>query len=344
MFPSIKKAKISKKTNRKQNFKKFVESNYENKQAFLNACRNDENLLIYTCLTDKELEDIIEKIKPLETIEEKVNYLVNHQPIMNSDPERFERCTQSLATYLKGYIEYNSFRMANASGTYEDWASEFYLKYVKICNFYKTRWFFPETLDKPSTVQYNPMLYKEFLYIVRLSISGDRKHKAFLATQDQESSIFKLSLDTKVEDTKGEKALADVIPDSTHDLEYITSQTNVNNIIRKALMLVKDYPDAEKYYDKIKDFYDKQDPVGFDKKTLLLGKIFLYKAGLVSPKILAFIKALSPTYKTRYNLSQARVNVQVQELKKIKTGKPIKKTKKEDLKYRDLIFRKRGEI
>ena len=94
----------------------------------------------------------------------------------------------------------------------------------------------------------------------------------------------------------------------------------------------------------IKDFYEKQDPIGFDKKTILLGKIFLYKAGLVSPKILQFIKALSSTYKARYGISQARVDVQIKEQKKIMTGKSIKRTKTEDMGWRELIFRKRGEL
>ena len=344
MLNGIKKAKISKRTNRKLSFKKFIESGYTDIGAFLSACRNDEDLLIYTCLTQEELEEVIEKIKPFEKIEEKIDYLINNQPIMNSDPERFDRCTKSLVTYLKGYIEYNGYRLANSNGNYEDQAAEFYLKYVKICNFYRTRWFFPDSLKKTSTVQYNPMLYKEFLYIIRLSISGDRKHKAFLATQDEDASIFKLSLDSKIDDGKGEKILGDVVPDTQHSIEYTQNETEVNNILSKALVLMEKYPDALKIRDKIKDFYEKQDPIGFDKKTILLGKIFLYKAGLVSPKILQFIKALSSTYKARYGISQARVDVQIKEQKKIMTGKSIKRTKTEDMGWRELIFRKRGEL
>ena len=61
MLNKIKKAKISKRTNRKQNLKKFIESGYTDIQAFLNACRNDEDLLIYTCLKPEELQEIIEK-------------------------------------------------------------------------------------------------------------------------------------------------------------------------------------------------------------------------------------------------------------------------------------------
>jgi hypothetical protein len=156
---------------------------------------------------------------------------------MNSDPERFDRCTKSLISYLKGYIEYNGYKLANSNGNYEDQAAEFYIKYVKICNFYRTRWFYPETLKKASTVQYNPMLYKEFLYLVRLSISGDRKHKAFLAVMDENSSIFKLSLDSKLEDGKGDKCLGDVVPDMNHTPEYVQSQTEINAILNKALNL-----------------------------------------------------------------------------------------------------------
>ena len=344
MIGGIKKAKILKRTNRKQNFKKFVESGYTDIQAFLNACKNDEDLLIYTCLTHNELLEIIEKLKQFKTVEEVTHYLINHQPIMNSDPERFDRCVKSLISYLKGYIEYNGYKLANSNGNYEDQAAEFYLKYVKICNFYRTRWFFPETLKKTSTVEYNPMLYKEFLYIIRLSISGDRKHKAFLATQDENSSIFKLSLDSRLEDGKGDKCLGDVVPDNNHTPEYIQSQTEVNSILNKALEIANEYQDGKKLYDNIKKFYEKQDPIGFDKKTLLLGKIFLYKAGLVSPKILQFVKSLSPTYKQRYHLSSSLIAKQICDVKNIKTGKQLKKVKLEDLTYKDLILRKRGEL
>jgi hypothetical protein len=344
MINGIKKAKISKRTNRKVSFKKFVESGCTDVQTFLDACRNDENLLIYTCITRKELLEVFEKLKEFKTADEVIDYLINNQPIMNSDPERFDRCVKSLISYLKGYIEYNGYKLANSNGNYEDQAAEFYLKYVKICNFYRTRWFYPETLKKPSTVEHNPMLYKEFLYLVRLSISGDRKHKAFLAVLDENSSIFKLSLDSKLEDGKGDKCLGDVVPDMNHTPEYMQSQTEVNAILNKALQIMEKYPDALKCRDKIKDFYQKQDPIGFDKKTLLLAKIFLYKAGLISPKTIAFIKSLSPTYKQRYGLSESRLEKQLEDLKNIHTGKSIKKEKTEDLGWRDLIFKKRGEL
>ena len=132
----IKKAKLSKRTNRKQNFKKFIESGYVNYQAFLNACKNDENLLIYTCLQKEELEVYIEKMKEFETVDDQIKYLVNNQPYANETVERFDRVVESIAKYLKGYIEYNGFRMANSSGDNEDWTSEFWAKYCKICDFY----------------------------------------------------------------------------------------------------------------------------------------------------------------------------------------------------------------
>lgn len=344
MIKTIKKAKLSKRTNRKQNLKKFIDSGYTDKQAFLNACKNDENLLIYTCLTSSELDEIIQEMKKYETLQEQIDFLVQNQPFMNENVERFNRCCESIINYLKGYIEYNGYRMANGSGSYEDWSSEFYLKFVKICNFYRTRWFYPEKLEKPTSVVFNPMKYCEFVYILRMSLSGERKHRAFLATQDNEASIFKLSLDAKIEDTNGDKVLGDLIPDNGQNVNETFEKANLNNIFEKALKLCDEYPDAVKCKDKIADFYDKQDPIGFDKKTLILAKIFLYKAGLVSPKVLAFIKALSPTYKMRYQISAARVGVQIQEQKKIKKGKSIKKVKNEDLTYKELILRKRGEL
>lgn len=343
MVKQIKKARLSKRTNRKQNFKKFIESGYTDLQAFMGACKNDENLLIYTCLKKDELQEYINKMKKFETIDEQLKYLVNNQPTANETVERFNRVTESIAKYLKGYIEYNGFRMANSSGDNEDWTSEFWAKFCKICDFYRTRWFYPEKLKKESTVSYTPMLYKEFIYICRMSITGERKHQAFLATQNMEDSLFKVSLDTKLDVGDNEKTLADVIPDEEKDIDYLLDEANINKILNKALAICKEYPDALKYYDKIKDFYEKQDPLGFDKKTIILGKIFLYKAGLVSNKILAFIKSLSATYKSRYNISSARINSQLNEFKNKKIIK-YKKPKNTNLTWRELILKKRGEL
>ena len=343
MVKAIKKAKLSKRTNRKQSFKKFIESGYTDIQAFNNACKNDENLLIYTCLEPEELQVYIDKMKEIENPEEQVKYLVNNQPIANSTVERYDRVTKCLAKYLKGYIDYSAYRLSNSSGDNQDWSSEFWAKYCKICNFYRTRWFFPETLKKQSTVTYNPILLKELVYILRCSLSSERKHLAFLATQSIDDSLFKVSLDTKLEVGSNEKTLAEVIPDEENGVDYLNDTTSLNIILDRALKTCKQYPDAVKYYNEIKDFYYTQDTAGLDKKAVILGKIFLYKAGLVSPKILAFIKSLSSMYKAKYNISTARLNTQAEELKDFKVVK-YKKQKTDDLTWRDLIFMKRGEI
>lgn len=342
----IKTERLTKRTNRKQNFKKFVESDYTDYAAFLGACKNDENLLIYTCLPKAELQPYIIEMKKLSTLKEQTDYLAQNQPHMNKTPELFDECVKSIAKYLKPYIEYNGFKMANSDGDAEDWTSEFWAKYCKICDFYRTRWFYPERLKKESTVEHTPMLYKEFIYVCRMSITGERKNQAFKATQNQDTTLFKISLDSKIESVgDNEKTLADVIPDEERDVDYILDQANLNRIFEKALELCKQYPDALKQYDQIKSFYEKQDPVGFDKKTVILGKIFLYKAGLVSIKTLTFIKLLSSTYKSRYNISPARVNAQLLKLKGEKIKSPIKKkTKNTNKTWRELIFRKRGEI
>lgn len=344
MIKGIKKERVRKTTNRKQSLKKFIESGYTDIQAFLNACKNDENLLIYQCLEKDELQAYIDKLKDFDTVEEKIKYLVNNQPFANETEERFNKVTMSVAKYLKGYIEYNGFRLNNGISDAEDWTSELWAKYCKICNFYRTRWFHPDKLKKPSSVSYTPILYKEFIFISRMSLSGERKHFAFLATQNPEATLFKVSLDTKM-DGDSEKTLAEVIPDEDHDVEYMTECSNLNRILEKALLICKQYPDAEKYYDRIKEFYNNQDPIGFDKKTVILGKIFLYKAGLVSPKILSFIKGLSSTYKARYNISLTRIAAQINEEKDKKIVKYHKKSPKEsNLGWRELILKKRGEL
>ena len=346
-----KKARLVKRTSRKQNFKKFIESGHTDIQLFLKACERDENLLIYTCLKSDELQEYINKMKQFSTQDEQINYLTENQPSMNETEERFNRCVESMAKYLKGYIEFNGYKLANAEGTAEDWTSEFWAKYCKICNFYRDRWFHQEkfidkeTGESTTKVVYNPMLYKEFIYIIRMSISGERKHLAFLATQDSNSSIFKTSLESPIESDKDtEKTVADVLQDQHTNGDTIFEDTHINAVIKKALKLCKEYPDAAEKYELIKDLYLRQNIEDHDKKTIILSKIFLYKAGLVSPKILAFIKSLSATYKARYNISAAYVNSQIQDSKKICTGKSIKVENAPKTNWRDLILHKRGEL
>ena len=421
----IKKERLSKKTNRKQNFKKFVESGYSDIKLFLKACNHDENLLIYTCLEPEELNEVISKMKKFDILEEyikefisnqsidnkdelqnivnkikeldildpeiryfvdnysiigenelkeiiskmknfnrlesQIKYLVGNQPIMNKDEKRFNKVVDSLYSYLKGYIDYNAFRLSNSTNSAEDWSAELWEKYCKICDFYRIRWFKPEKLIDPKTkeakktkVTFTPMLYKEFIYIVRLSISSERKHRAFLAAMHPEDTIFKISLNGKIDVGNDEKSLAEVVPDESTGGDTLVENSNALRIIDKALYIAGQYPDAAEVLDQIKTYYEIQDteiidPITkqrtyLDKKIVVLGKIFLYKAGLVSPKCLAFIKALSPTYKQRYNISNARINAQLSEYK---TKKPIQKQKKinkKELTYKELILRKRGEL
>lgn len=325
--PAIKGEKVTKRTNRKQNFKKFIESEYADVNLFLSACKNDENLLIYTCLTKDELQEYINTLKNLPTIDDQIKYLVNNQPAMNATLERYNRCVESIAGHLKNYIQYNGFKMANSDGDYSDWTSEFWLKYSKICEFYRIRWFYPEKLKKVSTVSYYPMLYKEFIYICRMSITGERKHQAFLATQRPDSSIFKTSLDYKLDSGNNAKTLIDIVEDEYNTSDRSSSSANYNYIINKALELSKQYENG-KYTKNLVKFYEMQDTAGLDKKTIILGKIFLYKAGLLSPKVLMFIKSLSNTYKAKFNISQDLVNAQLANLKK---NKVFRLPKEEDI-------------
>lgn len=407
----VKKERLSKKTNRKKNFQRFVELGYSDNKLFLAACKSDENLLIYTCLEPDELQEIIEKMKKFDllnllikdlikayssndkdklqeiinkmqnldildsdlryfvdnysvigenelketinslknfhTLDAQIQYLVDNQPIMNATVERFNKVCTSISKYLAGYIDYNAFRLSNSANSAEDWRAELWEKFCKICNFYRVRWFFPEQLakdGKKTTVTFTPMQYKEFIYIVRLSISSERKHRAFLAAMHPEDTIFKISLNGKIDVGNDEKPLAEVVPDEENSAESLIEHFNVSRIIEKALSIAKQYPDALEVYDQLEKFYEEQDTFKIDKKIVVLGKIFLYKAGLVSPKCLAFIKALSPTYKARYNISAAHVNSQLLEFKNRKPIKKTKKVEKKELTYKDLVLRKRGEL
>ena len=86
MLRKIQGKKLSKKTNYKQNFKKFVESGYTNLDAFKKACKGDENLLIYTCLKPNELNTFIEGMKQYEDLDAQIKYLkrVDIQPAMHA--------------------------------------------------------------------------------------------------------------------------------------------------------------------------------------------------------------------------------------------------------------------
>lgn len=345
----IQSKKLHKRANNKGSFNTFVNSDYTNFEAFRKACKNDENLAIYTCLKHDELLPYIEKIKEIDDIKEKIKYLKNHQPAMNETEERFDVCIKSIAGFLKNYINYNGFIMNNSDGDAEDWASEFWLKYVKVCDFYRERWFHPENLVKESTVTYNTMKYKEFVYICRMSITGERRHQAFLATQKPSSSIFKPSLDFKLDSkSTNEKSLIDVLnaKDPSCDSELMLSKTNVNNIIDRALQLSENYQNG-KYTAQIAKYYEYQDSTGINKKIQTLGKIFLYKAGLVSPKSVSFIKSLSNKYKSKFNISNALLIRQSNSLKK---NNSVKVTNYNDI-LEDggntrvgLLLRKRGTL
>ena len=136
-----------------------------------------------------------------------------------------------------------------------------------------------------------------------MSIAGERRHQAFLATQKPESSLFKPSLDFNLE-TKGNtnRSLIDVVKDTKNDSTALTEEVHFNTIIEKALELAKLYENGQ-YYEQIRDVYLNQDIKGVDKTVLTYSKIFLYKAGLVTPKVLSFIKSLSATYKAKFNIS-----------------------------------------
>lgn len=338
-----KNSRLSKKTNRKVNFKAFVDSNYTDLQAFKKACKNDEDLMIYTCLTKDELKEVIDKIKEIDNFDDQINYLISNQPTMNENLERYNTCVESIAKYLKGYIEFNGRKMSNAEGDAEDWSSEFWAKFFKICEFYRIRWFFPETLEKPTSVTYNPMLYREFIYICRFAITGERKHLGFLAAQNQQASLFKTSIDENIDNSEEGKSLADIIADPVNDAEVSLGEINVNCILDKALNLALQYDESAQCYNEIKKFYEEQDADGFDKKIVVLGKIFLYKAGLVSPKVIQFIRNLSPTYKAKYNISESRLKKQNEELKEMKKFKIVKKAPEETT-WHSIILDNNGDI
>lgn len=290
--------------------KNFIESNYNDLDLFKKACNKNINLEIYLCLPEKELVRILQEYKNqgINTVKELSSRLVNDQPAMNKTLDIYEKAVVRIQLNIDNYIKYHGFKMANSAGNAEDWYTEFLIKYWYNVQFYKIRWFFPETLKKESKVKYKTMLYKDFLYQSKAIISNEKRLKAHQAAKRKQDSLFKTSLDKDFKDSN--KNLKDTIGDQD-DISFSTSEFQLFKY--KILVEVSKNQTHKNLYNKIVKALQLDEI----KQNTTEGKIILiyaYKCGMESLKLYDFIHKLSTRQKKEYGISSLRLIERMKEL------------------------------
>lgn len=288
--------------------KEFLNSNCTNYGVFEKLCKNNPNLTIYLCIGTERLNKVFETIKTIQNPREQYNYLINNQPSINESEEIFIKAVDYLAEYLKPYIKYHAFKLVNAYGDMSDYVQDLYQKLYYMTNFYKDRWFHINELKKSTKVKWRLMKYKEFSYIARATISGERRLKAYKFAKTPEASINKISLNQSAYTNPTE------LNDKSIKREDLLCQNyeekdecNYNNMINKACYYAKTL-ERGKYAKKLTEMlHDTQIKGNKIENTLL--KVCLYKAGFVnSSKLLNFINELSDKYKEKFGISQTLLN------------------------------------
>jgi len=298
-----------------QYLKNFIESDYNDLNLFKKACVKNINLEVYLCLPEKELIRILQEYKNqgINNAKDLSSRLVNDQPAMNKTLDIYEKATIRIQQNIDNYIKYHGFKMANSAGNAEDWYTEFLIKYWYNVNFYRTRWFFPETLKKESKVKYKLMLYKDFLYQSKAIISNEKRLKAHQAAKRKQDSLFKTSLDKDFKDSN--KNLKDTVGDN-NDTSFLTSEFTVFKT-RISIEICKDKKFSHLFKKAQTMLQTEEIKSNTPEGKLILAKAFLL--GLDSPKLIAFVKGMSGRQKAAYGISDSRIRKREEELKKFPT-------------------------
>lgn len=287
--------------------KSFIESNYDNLDLFKKACHKNINLEIYLCIPEKELIRILQEYKNqgINNAKDLSSRLVNDQPAMNKTLEIYEKATLKIQQNIDNYIKYHGFKMANSAGSAEDWYTEFLIKYWYNVNFYKVRWFFPETLKKESKVKYKMMLYKDFLYQSKAIISNEKRLKAHQAAKKTQDSLFKTSLDKDFKDSN--RNLKDTVSDA-NDMSFKIADFNIfkNSILTKIVKDVRFFSLINKCITILQN--DDIKPTTPEGKLVL---IMAYLCGMESLSLYKWIDKLSGRQKAYYGISQVRLKRQI---------------------------------
>lgn len=299
--------------------KSFIESDYNDLNLFKKACHKNINLEIYLCIPEKELVRILQEYKNqgINNAKDLSSRLVNDQPAMNKTLDIYDKATVRIQQNIDNYIKYHGFKMANSAGNAEDWYTEFLIKYWYNVNFYKIRWFFPETLKKESKVKYKTMLYKDFLYQSKAIISNEKRLKAHQAARKKQDSLFKTSLDKDFKDSN--KNLKDTVADG-NDLSFQVSEFLVfkSKILKEILKDEKNLPLINKVIKALQE--DEIKPTTPEGK-LILKKMYLL--GLDSPKLFDYISRMSGRERMSSGISESRLRKRKEELNKYPTVEQV---------------------
>ena len=295
-------------------FQEFINSDYTNMNIFTKLCKNNMNLTGYICINKDELNKYLENIKTLPTAKDQYDYLINNQPIINGDEQTYNKAVLILTEYLKKYINYHAFKLINAQGDINDYIPDLYQKFFYMTNFYKDRWFHSNELKKATKVKWKPMQYKEFSYIARATIAGERRLKAFKFANNPEASTNKISLSqlayNKVSSNKSIKR-----EDLVTQADDLDDQTDYKNLLENINKYCTSIDDS-KYVKKIQAMLTNKNIKGSKNENIIL-KVCLYKAGITNHlKLLTFINNLSTKYKEKFGISQALLKKQIEQAKK----------------------------
>lgn len=295
-------------------FQEFVNSDYTNINMFKKLCKQNMNLTAYLCISKEDLQTYFTKIKKLPTVKEQYEYLIDKQPIINSTEEVYLKAIDILTDYLKKYINYHAFKLINAQGDINDYIQDLYQKFFYMANFYKDRWFHSHELKKATKVKWKPMTYKEFSYIARATIAGERRLKAYKFAHNPEASSNKISLSqlayNKVTSNKSVKR-----EDLVTQLDTLDEQVDYQTLLQSVNKYCSQIDDG-KYVKKIQMMLTNKNIKGSKNENIVL-KVCLYKAGITNHlRLLTFINNLSTKYKEKFGISQVLLKKQIKEAEK----------------------------
>lgn len=295
-------------------FQEFVNSNYTNMKLFTKLCKQNMNLTAYLCIDSSDLQDYFTQIQQIPNIKDQYNYLIEKQPIINSSEDVYEKAVNILTEYLKKYVNYHAYKLVNAQGDLNDYIQDLYQKFFYMTNFYKERWFHSQDLKKATKVKWKPMQYKEFSYIARATIAGERRLKAFKFANDPEASANKISLSqlAYTKNTSNKSLKREDLVTQADNLDEQSDYHNLLNNINKYCATIDD----GKYVKKIQSMIANKNIKGSKNENIVL-KVCLYKAGITDHlKLLTFIKNLSNKYKEKFGISEVLLKKQIENAKK----------------------------
>lgn len=303
--------------------KLLSQSDYEDEQLWVKLSNSDINLKTYQYLKKEDRAEIITSLKALNSDHERVSYLVNNQIPCNKNKEIFDATVNDMVDELENYVTYHAFKLINAHGSIEDYKQDLFCKFFYMSNFYKDRWFNKDKfiVDKEKNlystkVVYKPMLYKEFLWLAKATISGERRLKAYKFTKDPESSVNKVSLNQLAYNKKSDNKR--LIKEDLISVDCdAADSTNYRQILQKANAFLDSLDGFDCSKKKVKNMLIDNKIKGNKVENILL-KVSLYKAGLSeSTKVLTFVNHLSNKYKERFGISQSLLDQQLVRSKQI---------------------------